>query len=140
MPKPGAETKRATDEGASRLIDERIRSLTGWRGEMLAKIRRMIHEADPVIVEECKWIRPGNPQGVPTWSHAGIVCTGEAYKSVVKLTFARGAALGDPRGLFNSSLEGSTRRAIDIHEGDEIDESALKDLIRAAVSLNLEKK
>jgi hypothetical protein len=121
-------------ESASRLIDERIKELGDWRGEMLAKVRRIIHDADPEIVEEWKWM------GTPIWSHAGIVCTGETYKKVVKMTFAKGAALKDPSGLFNSSLEGNVRRAIDIHEGDKLDEPALKDLIRAAVALNVESK
>ena len=134
--KPAAEAKRATGAG-SRLIDERIRSLGGWRAETLAKVRRIIHEADPDIVEECKWIKPTNPLGVPVWSHAGIVCTGEAYNQVVKLTFARGASLEDPRGLFNSSLEGSTRRAIDIREGEVFDAKAFQALIQAAVAENL---
>lgn len=138
--KPASQAKPAAENAAARLIDERIRSLGDWRGETLAEVRRIIHEADPEIIEECKWVKPTNPLGVPVWSHAGIVCTGETYKEVVKLTFARGASLEDPRRLFNSSLEGNTRRAIDIHEGDEIDESALKDLIRAAVSLNLSGK
>jgi hypothetical protein len=133
--KRGAEAKRATGS-ASHLIDERIRSLRDWRGETLAKVRRIIHEADPDIVEECKWIKPSNPLGVPVWSNAGIVCTGEAYQQVVKLTFARGASLKDPRGLFNSSLEGNTRRAIDIREGEEFDAEALKALIQAAVAQN----
>ncbi|MCC6362506.1 MAG: DUF1801 domain-containing protein [Bryobacterales bacterium] len=118
-------------ESASALIDGKIRELGGWRGETLAKVREIIHAADPEIVEEWKW------RGTPVWSHGGIVCTGETYKKVVKMTFAKGAALKDPSGLFNSSLEGNVRRAIDIHEGDRIDEEALKDLIRAAVSLNL---
>ena len=135
--KPGAEAERATAMAASHLIDERIRSLGGWRAEALAEIRRLIHEADPDIVEECKWIKPTNPLGVPVWSHAGIVCTGEAYKQVVKLTFARGASLADPRGLFNSSLEGNTRRAIDIREGEVLDAEAFKALIQAAVAENL---
>jgi hypothetical protein len=135
-PKAGAEAKRAT-EASSRLIDERIRSLGGWRAETLTEVRRLIHEADLDIVEECKWIKPSNPLGVPVWSHAGIVCTGEAYKQVVKLTFARGASLEDPRGLFNSSLEGSTRRAIDIREGEVLDAAAFKTLIQAAVAENL---
>jgi hypothetical protein len=134
--KPGAEAERATG-AASRLIDERIRSLGGWRAETLAEVRRMIHEADPDVVEECKWVKPTNPLGVPVWSHAGIVCTGEAYKQVVKLTFARGASLEDPRGLFNSSLEGNTRRAIDIREGEVLDAEAFKALIQAAVAENL---
>ncbi len=129
--KAGAEAKRATGKAASRLIDERIRSLGGWRAETLAEVRRMIHEADPEIVEEWKWM------GTPVWSHAGNVCTGEAYKQVVKLTFARGASLKDPRGLFNSSLEGNTRRAIDIREGEVLDAEAFKALIRAAVAENL---
>ena len=125
------------DARASRLIDERIRSLDGWRAETLAEVRRLIHEADPDIVEECKWIKPTNPLGVPVWSHAGIVCTGEAYNQVVKLTFARGASVEDPRGLFNSSLEGNTRRAIDIREGEVLDAEAFKALIQAAVAENL---
>ena len=117
-------------ESASQLIDGRIKELSDWRGEALARIRALIKQADPEVVEEWKW------RGVPVWSHAGIICTGETYKGVVKLTFAKGAALEDPSGLFNSSLEGNTRRAIDIHEGDKIDEKALKALIRAAVTLN----
>ena len=120
-------------ESASALIDERIKELGDWRGETLAKARKVIHEADPEIVEEWKWM------GTPIWSHGGIVCTGETYKNIVKMTFAKGAALKDPSGLFNSSLGGNVRRAIDIHEGDKIDEAALKDLIRAAVALNLSK-
>src|SRR6187200_1937091 len=118
-------------ESASALIDERIKELGDWRGKMLAKVRKLIHEADPEIVEEWKWM------GTPVWSHGGIVCTGETYKSIVKMTFAKGAALEDPSGLFNSSLEGNVRRAIDIHEGEEIDEEALKALIRAAAELNM---
>jgi hypothetical protein len=121
-------------ESASALIDERIKELGDWRGKTLARVRGIIHEADPEIVEEWKWM------GTPVWSHDGIVCTGETYKSIVKMTFARGAALEDPSGLFNSSLDGNVRRAIDIHEGDKIDEAALKALIRAAVVLNLEGK
>ena len=113
------------------LIDGRIEELGDWRGETLARIRDLIKKADPEVVEEWKW------RGVPVWSHAGIICTGETYKTVVKLTFAKGAALEDPSGLFNSSLEGNTRRAIDVHEGEEIDERALKALIRAAVKLNV---
>jgi len=124
--------KPFTADSASALIDERIKELGDWRGNTLAKVRRIMHAADPEIVEEWKW------RGVPVWSHGGIVCTGETYKNVVKMTFAKGAALKDPSGLFNSSLEGNVRRAIDIHEGDKIDEAALKDLIRAAVALNLE--
>jgi hypothetical protein len=135
--KAADDADRPTANAASRLIDERIRSLGDWRGETLAEVRRLIHEADPDIVEECKWVKATNPWGVPVWSHAGIVCTGEAYKEVVKLTFARGASLQDPRGLFNSSLEGSTRRAIDIREGEVLDAAAFKALIRAAVAENL---
>ena len=119
------------------LIDERIRALDGWRAEALAELRRLIHEADPDIAEECKWIKPSNPLGVPVWSHAGIICTGEVYKQVVKLTFARGARLADPRGLFNSSLDGNTRRAIDIREGEMLDTEAFKTLVQAAVAENL---
>ena len=126
-------------ESASARIDERISELGDWRGKMLAKVRRIIHEADPGIVEEWKWAKATSP-GTPVWSHGGIVCTGETYKSVVKMTFARGAALKDPSGVFNAGLEGNARRAIDIHEGDKVDETALKKLIRAAVALNLEGK
>ncbi|AEU37429.1 DUF1801 domain-containing protein [Granulicella mallensis] len=121
-------------ESASAFIDEKIKELGDWRGKTLAKVREVIHKADPEIVEEVKW------RGTPVFSHGGIVCTGETYKSAVKLTFAKGAALDDPSGLFNSSLEGNVRRAIDIHEGDTINEVALKDLIRAAVALNLKGK
>jgi hypothetical protein len=123
-------------ESASAVIDARIRELGDWRGKMLAKVRTLIHEADPEIVEEWKWAKATSP-GTPVFSHGGIVCTGETYKNVVKMTFAKGAALKDPKGLFNSSLDGNVRRAIDIHEGDKVDEAALKDLIRAAVVLNL---
>ena len=126
-------------ESASAIIDARIRELGDWRGKMLAKVRAIIHAADPEIVEEWKWVKATSP-GTPVFSHGGIVCTGETYKNVVKMTFAKGAALQDPSGLFNSSLEGNVRRAIDIHEGDKIDEAALKDLIRAAVALNLQGK
>src|SRR5579859_5465925 len=121
-------------ESASALIDKKIKELGDWRGKTLAKVRAIIHEADPEIVEVWKWM------GTPVWSHGGIVCTGETYKSVVKMTFAKGAALPDPAGLFNSSLEGNVRRAIDIHEGEKVNEAALRDLIRAAVALNLEGK
>lgn len=126
-------------ESASAAIDAKIKELGDWRGKMLAKVRKIIHAADPEIVEEWKWRKASSP-GTPVWSHGGIVCTGETYKGVVKMTFARGAALEDPSGLFNSSLEGNARRAIDIHEGDTIDEAALKHLVRAAVALNLEGK
>jgi len=126
-------------ESASTLIDGKIRELGDWRGKMLAKVRGIIQQADPEIVEEWKWVKPTHP-GTPVWSHGGIVCTGETYKNVVKMTFAKGAALKDPSRLFNSSLDGNVRRAIDIHEADEIDEAALKDLIRAAVALNLKGK
>ena len=121
---------------ASAWIDERIKELGDWRGKTLARVRQIIREADPEIVEERKWVKPTSP-GVPVFSHGGIVCTGETHKSVVKMTFAKGAALKDPAGLFNSSLDGNVRRAIDIHEGDNINEAALKELIRAAVALNL---
>jgi len=121
---------------ASASIDQKIKELGDWRGKTLAKVRDLIHQADPEIVEEWKWAKPKSP-GTPVFSHGGIVCTGETYKNVVKMTFAKGAALQDPAGLFNSSLDGNVRRAIDIHEGDKIDEAALKDLIRAAVALNL---
>jgi hypothetical protein len=140
--KPGASnmkkttaTKRATANGESpsRLIDARIKELADWRGKTLADVRALIKQAVPEVVEEWKW------RGVPVWEHAGIICTGETYKSVVKLTFAKGASLGDPKGLFNSSLEGNTRRAIDLHEGDEINQAAFKTLIRAAAALNKSK-
>jgi hypothetical protein len=124
---------------ASELIDERIRGLGDWRGETLSKVREIIREADPEIVEEWKWVKPTNP-GTPVWSHHGGVCTGETYKNVVKLTFFKGAALSDPSGLFNASLGGKVRRAIDIKEGNRIDEEALKDLIREAVMLNQQGK
>ncbi len=119
-----------TEDSPSRLIDARIKELSDWRGETLARVRILIKQADPDVVEEWKW------RGVPVWSHAGIICTGETYKAVVKMTFAKGASLEDPSGLFNASLEGNARRAIDFHEGDGIDEKALKALIRAAVALN----
>jgi hypothetical protein len=121
----------------SQLIDARIKTLGDWRGETLARVRSLIRQADPEVVEEVKWRKPSNSMlGVPVWEHAGIICTGETYKNVVKMTFAKGAALPDPSGLFNSSLEGNTRRAIDIHERDRIDGKALKALVRAAVALN----
>ena len=121
-------------QSAAALIDQKINELDDWRGNTLAKVRKVIHQADPEILEEWKWM------GTPVWSHSGIVCTGETYKKVVKMTFAKGAALKDPSGLFNSSLDGNTRRAIDIHEGDTVNQAALQDLIRAAVALNLESK
>jgi hypothetical protein len=124
-------------DSPSQLIDARIKELSDWRGDMLAQIRMLIKQADPEVIEEVKWRKPSNSMlGVPVWSHAGIICTGETYKNVVKLTFAKGASLEDPSGLFNSSLEGNTRRAIDFHEGDKIDGRALKALILAAVALN----
>ena len=133
--KSGAEGKGAASP--AQLIDARIAALSDWRGETLARVRKLIKQADPDVVEEVKWKKPSNAMlGVPVWEHAGILCTGETYKAVVKLTFAKGAALKDPSGLFNSSLEGNTRRAIDFHEGDKIDEKALVALIRAAVALN----
>ena len=122
---------------ASTQVDAKIASLADWRGAVLARVRRLIREADPDIVEEIKWRKPSNPGGVPTWSHAGIICTGETYRDKVKLTFAKGASLGDPAGLFNASLDAGTRRAIDIREGDTIDESAFKALIDEAIALNL---
>ncbi len=129
MKKSGPQTSKSP----SQLIDARIKELGDWRGKMLSRLRALIKEADPEVVEEWKW------RGVPVWSHDGLICTGETYKSVVKMTFAKGAALKDPSRLFNSSLEGNTRRAIDFHEGDKIDEKALKTLIRAAVTLNKSK-
>jgi hypothetical protein len=130
MKKGKSGAKEGKGGSPSQLIDARIEELGDWRGEMLARIRALIKQADPEVVEEWKW------RGVPVWYHAGMICTGETYKSVVKMTFAKGASLEDPSGLFNSSLEGNTRRAIDFHEGDKIDEKALKALIRAAVALN----
>ena len=133
--KPTGGSKEKREEAtASQCIDARIKELNDWRGETLARVRALIKQADPGVVETWKW------RGVPVWEHAGIICTGETYKSVVKMTFARGASLDDPSSLFNSSLEGNTRRAIDIHEGDKIDKNALKALIRAAVALNTSKK
>jgi hypothetical protein len=126
--------KEQGEASPSRLIDARIAALDDWRGETLARVRALVKQADPEVVEEWKW------RGVPVWSHAGIICTGETYKTVVKMTFAKGASLEDPSGLFNASLEGNTRRAIDLHEGDRIDETALKALIRAAVALNTSKR
>ena len=131
MAKNGAQTGNA----ASQLIDERVEELGDWRGKTLSRLRALIKEADPDVVEEWKWVKPTHP-GTPVWSHDGIICTGETYRSVVKLTFFKGASLDDPSGLFNSSLEGNTRRAIDVREGEAIDEKAFTALIRAAVSLN----
>jgi hypothetical protein len=137
MKKTNPESLRGNEgkggDSPSRLIDARIKELSDWRGEMLARVRMLIKEADPEVVEEWKW------RGVPVWSHAGIICTSETYKNVVKMTFAKGASLEDPSGLFNSSLEGNVRRAIDIHEGEKIDAEALQALIRAAVALNTSK-
>jgi hypothetical protein len=133
--KSGAKEGKGADS-PSQLIDARIKALSDWRGETLARVRKLIREADPDVVEEVKWRKPSNPNGVPVWDHAGIICTGETYKNAVKMTFAKGASLDDPSGLFNASLEGNTRRAIDLHEGDKINEKALKALIRAAVALN----
>ena len=133
--KPAA--KAASLETPSRLVDIRLDELDDWRGETLARVRALIKQADPDVVEELKWRKPSNPAGVPVWSHDGIICTGETYKDKVKLTFAKGAALKDPSRLFNASLEGNARRAIDIREGDKIDEEAFKALVRAAVVLNI---
>lgn len=136
-PRKSADRTQTKAKGnGSRLIDQRIRDLGDWRGETLADVRRLIHEADPEVVEECKWFKPSNPLGVPVWSHDGIICTGETYKDKVKLTFAHGASLADPAGLFNSSLDGGTRRAIDIHEGERLDPAAFQALVRAAVARN----
>jgi hypothetical protein len=131
MKKTDKESDVRTGESPSRLIDARIKDLGDWRGELLSRIRSLIKQADPDVIEEWKW------RGVPVWSHDGIICTGETYKNVVKMTFAKGASLKDPSGLFNSSLEGNTRRAIDFHEGDEVDEQALKALVKGAVNLNV---
>jgi hypothetical protein len=128
-----ATTNKGAKDSPSQLIDQRIEELGDWRGTTLAQVRKVIRQADPDVVEEWKW------RGVPVWEHAGIICTGETYKNYVKLTFAKGAALDDPSGLFNSSLEGNTRRAIDIHEGEKINTNALKALVRAAIALNLSK-
>jgi hypothetical protein len=128
-------TSRPQVEAASAMITKRIQALGDWRGETLAHVRQLIHEADPDIVEEWKWVKASNP-GTPVWSHEGIICTGESYKEVVKLTFARGASIEDPKKLFNSSLEGNARRAIDLHEEDRIDAAAFRQLIRAAVAAN----
>lgn len=138
--KPAGKTAPKAVTGAksgSRLVDQRLREIGGWRGEALARMRTLILEADPEMTEECKWAKPTSPLGVPVWSHNGIVCTGEAYKQVVKLTFFRGASLPDPSRLFNASLEGNTRRAIDIREGETIDARAFKALVMAAVAQNV---
>ena len=124
---------------AAQLIDAKIKALDDWRGELLGRLRKLVRQAVPDVVEEVKWRKPSNPMGVPVWSSAGIICTGETYKDKVKLTFARGAALDDPSGLFNASLDGGTRRAVDFHEGGKVDEKAFKALVRAAVTLNQSK-
>lgn len=131
---PKSDTGPTTEQAASQLIDQRIDALDDWRGETLALVRKLIKQADPEVVEEWKW------RGVPVWSHAGIICTGETYKTAVKLTFANGASLDDPKSLFNASLDGNVRRAIDIHEGDKIDQPALKALVRAAIAFNIAKR
>jgi hypothetical protein len=128
------------DESAEKLIDRKIAGLGDWRGEALAKLRRLIREADPDVLETVKWRKPSNPAGVPVWEHGGMICTGETYKDKVKLTFARGASLDDPKRLFNSSLDGGTRRAIDVREGEDVDATAFKALIREAVAANLAAK
>lgn len=127
---------KANPASPSKLIDARIEELGDWRGEVLSRVRRLIKQTDPDVVEEVKWRKPTNPKGVPVWSHDGIVCTGEPYRDKVKITFVKGASLDDPAGLFNAGLESKSRRAIDLHEGDEIDEKAFKALVRAAVALN----
>jgi hypothetical protein len=125
------------EQSPAQQIEEKIRQLGDWRGTMLGRLRQLIREADPNVTEEVKWRKPSNPLGVPTWEHAGMICTGEVYKDKVKLTFAKGASVADPSGLFNASLDGGTRRAIDFREGEKIDENAFKELIRAAVAVNL---
>lgn len=127
---------RMNDKSGSKLIDEKLKTLGDWRGALLARLRRLIKEADPAVVETVKWRKPSNPHGVPVWEHEGIICTGESYKDKVKLTFAKGASVDDPSGLFNSSLEAGTRRAIDFREGDDVDEQAFKMLIRKSAELN----
>jgi hypothetical protein len=134
--KTAKRSAKVVDQAPSRLIDARIKDLGDWRGKTLARVRALIKQADPEVVEEVKWRKPSNPMGVPVWSHDGIICTGETYKDKVKVTFARGAALEDPAGLFNASLDGNVRRAIDLREGDEIDERAFKALVRDAAALN----
>jgi hypothetical protein len=145
MPKAAKKTAKASQQAtpaasASPLVDARIAALADWRGATLARVRALIREADPEVVEEVKWRKPSNPSGVPVWDHAGLLCTGETYKGVVKLTFANGAALPDPSRLFNASLDGNVRRAIDIREGETINEKAFKALIRAAVAFNTAKQ
>jgi hypothetical protein len=137
--RPAKKSNGTKSESPARLIDARIKAMGDWRGETLARMRALIMAADPDIVEEVKWRKPSNPNGVPVWEHDGIVCTGETYKAAVKLTFANGAALLDPDGVFNASLDGNQRRAIDIHEGETVDEKAFKALVRAAVAHNVEK-
>ena len=137
MKKNKAASKEGSGASPSHLIDTRIAALGDWRGVTLARVRKLIREADPDVVEAVKWRKPSNPMGVPVWEHAGIICTGETYKDKVRLTFAKGAALKDPSRLFNASLDGNVRRAIDFHEGDKIDDKALKALIRAALALNM---
>ena len=140
MKKSGSLNVESTaDETGTREVDARIQEMGDWRGKMLAHLRAVIKQADPEVVEECKWKKPSNPGGVPVWSHDGLICTGETHKGVVKMTFAKGAFLDDPAGLFNSSLEGNLRRAIDFHEGAKVNEKALKALICAAVALNSSK-
>jgi hypothetical protein len=140
MRKSKSTPKEDATSSPSQLIDARIAALGDWRGAILARIRALIHQADPEVVEDVKWRKPSNPMGVPVWEHDGLICTGETYKAYVKLTFAHGAALADPAGLFNASLDGNVRRAIDVHEGDRIDEKAFRALIRAAIAHNTAKK
>ena len=130
-------TTQNGEESSSQLIDAKIKALSDWRGEILTCVRSLIKLADPEVIEEVKWVKPSNPGGVPVWSHGGIICTGEYYKDKVKFTFAKGASIEDPCGIFNSSLEGNARRALDIFEGDKIDEDGIADLIRAAVAVNI---
>ena len=140
MAETDSDATMGVEATASQLIDSRIAALGDWRGETLRRIRELIREADPDVVETVKWRKPSNPSGVPVWEHEGILCTGETYRAYVKLTFANGASLDDPAGLFNSSLEGNTRRAIDLREGDQVDEAAFKALVREAVALNLSRR
>lgn len=140
MAETDSDATMGVEATASQLIDSKIAALGDWRGETLRRIRELIREADPDVVETVKWRKPSNPSGVPVWEHEGILCTGETYRAYVKLTFANGASLDDPAGLFNSSLEGNTRRAIDLREGDQVDEAAFKALVREAVALNLSRR